>query len=52
MTDTAGNPQYYADKVINLPNANYGTSTGGVVTPTYTNSIKAIEQKIDKHLHG
>ena len=47
MTDTAGNPQYYADKVINLPNANYGTSTGGVVTPAYTNSIKAIEQKID-----
>ena len=40
MTDTSGNPQYYADKVLQLPNASFIGSTGGVVTPEYTNSIK------------
>jgi len=47
MSNSSGDSQYYADKVIDLPAANFGTKTGGTVTPAYTESIRAIERKID-----
>lgn len=49
MTDTSGNPQYYADKYISLPVANLGADTGGVVDRNYNAAIRSIEQKIDNY---
>lgn len=46
MTDTSGKAQYYADKAINLPLANYAQGTSGTVDKNYTNSIKAISQEL------
>ena len=46
MTDNNGNPQYYASKVIDIPKADWGTDTPGLVTKNYTRSIKAINDKI------
>lgn len=37
---------HYEDKILNLPSANYGSGTGGVVTKSYTNSIHEIDRKI------
>lgn len=47
MTDGEGNPQYYASKVIDIPAADWGTNTPGMVTKYYTQSIKAINDKIN-----
>lgn len=46
MEDTQGNPLYYKDKVLNIPSADYGLGTGGVVSKSYTNVIKSIDDKI------
>lgn len=46
MVDGDGNPQYYASKVIDVPNADWGQNTPGMVTKAYTKSIKDINNKI------
>lgn len=46
MSATDGTPQYYADKLIELPVAKYGTNVGGTVDKNFISSIKAIDQKI------
>ena len=46
MTDGDGNPQYYASKVLNIPKADWGMNTPGMVSKSYTQSIKAINNKI------
>lgn len=47
MKDTAGNNQYYADKIIDLPLANYSEGTAGTVDRNYTNNIKAVAEKLN-----
>ena len=47
MTDTNGTRQYYQEKVLDLPLANYAAGTSGTVDRTYTNSIKAISEKLN-----
>lgn len=37
---------HYDDKLIPLPSANYGLGTGGVVTKSYTDIIRNIDNKI------
>lgn len=46
MTDTSGNPQYYADKTINLPLADFAMGTSGTVDKKYTNHVKAVSQAL------
>lgn len=46
MTDAQGNPQYYAPKIISIPNADWGMGTPGMVTKAYTESVKAINNKM------
>lgn len=41
MTDGEGRPQYYAPAYINLPKADWGTNTPGMVTASYTQAVKA-----------
>ena len=55
MTDDEGNPEYYAPKLMQLPVADYSTSTPGVVNKAYTDQIKSISAKVDDFrstLHG
>lgn len=40
IKDTHGKKLFYADKSIQLPKADYASSTPGTVTSTYTNSLK------------
>ena len=47
MTNTAGQPQYYASKQYNLPLASYSAETPGTVDKNYTRSIKAIQESIN-----
>lgn len=42
-----GNPQYYQNRVLQVPSANYSTGTPGVVSTEYTNHIKELAQKVD-----
>lgn len=51
MTDTQGHAQYYADKTIRLPAADFNSSSAGTVTPTYTSHIKNISAKLDNFYH-
>lgn len=46
MTDTSGNPQYYADKTINLPLADFAMGTAGTVDKNYTNHVKEVSQAL------
>lgn len=46
MEDTSGNPLYYKDKILEIPSANYALGTGGTVTKAYTDSINAIDLKV------
>lgn len=46
MVDGQGNREYYEDKKLALPVANYGSNASGTVDANYTKSIKAIDQKI------
>ena len=43
---TDGNQRHYEDKILNLPSANYGLCTGGVVTKAYTSAVRDIDNKI------
>lgn len=47
MVNTGGQSVYYQDKLIALPNASFSDSTGGVVSPEYTNRIKSLRDKVD-----
>ncbi len=47
MTDTSGKSQYYEDKMIELPLANFSAGTAGTVDKNYTNHIKDIIQKFN-----
>lgn len=42
-----GHPEYYAPRLIELPVANYGTSTPGVISPEYTQQIKHIADQVN-----
>ena len=46
MTDTNGNKQYYKDKTLELPLADYSAGTAGTVNKAYTNHIKDIQEQI------
>lgn len=46
MLDTSGKTQYYANRVIDLPLADYSKGTAGTVDKKYTNRIKEISQKL------
>ena len=48
MHDDNGTPLYYKEKYLQLPIANFGDDTSGIVTGVYTKSVKAIEQKINQ----
>ena len=48
MTDTQGQPEYYGDKVLSLPIANYATGTGGVIDKTYTDNVKQVVEKLQR----
>lgn len=45
MTTTSGDNEYYQDKLLELPLANYGQNTSGTVDETYTKNIKKISEK-------
>lgn len=47
MTTDQGDPEYYAPKVISMPQAEYSTCTPGVVTPSYTRKIQDIANKVN-----
>lgn len=47
MKDGEGRPQYYATKVIDIPAADWGKNTPGMVTKAYTKSIKEINTKMN-----
>lgn len=48
MVDGAGNPQYYESKAINVPKADYATGAPGMVTKEYTDSVKAVNNRINE----
>lgn len=47
MTDTSGKAQYYEDKHIKLPLANFSAGTSGTVDKNYTDHVKDIIQKFN-----
>lgn len=51
MTDSYGTKQYFDDKVLKLPKANYGLNTGGTVDKIYTQNIKRLAQRIEEYYH-
>lgn len=46
MTTTDGRAQYFKDRVVNLPLANYSAGTPGTVDKEYTNHIKQVAKQI------
>lgn len=48
MVDENGNREYYEDKKLALPIANYGNNASGTVDANYTKSVKAIDAKINQ----
>ena len=48
MVDGAGNPLYYKAKAINVPKADYATGAPGMVTKEYTDSVKAVNNRINE----
>ena len=48
MVDAQNRPEYYQPRLIPVPTANYGAGTPGVVSKSYTNSIKAIADKVQQ----
>ena len=47
MTDTSGKYQHYADKIYDLPLANYSSGTPGTVDKNYTNHIKNVQEQLN-----
>lgn len=48
MTTDDGIPEYYEAKLIQIPNADYGKGTAGVVNKSYTSNIKEIARKVNE----
>lgn len=48
MTDSSGNFQYYASKVLDLPRADYHLGTPGTVDKNYTKQIKQVAERISE----
>lgn len=46
MVDTQGRPQYFKDKILEFPVADYDANTAGTVTPEYTKNIKTLAGKL------
>lgn len=51
MTDGEGRPQYYAPRLVDLPVAEWGSNSPGLVSPSYTQSVKEISNKINDLMH-
>lgn len=48
LVNTSGEQQYFLDKILNLPTANYDKGTGGVVDKNYTKNVKRVMEKINQ----
>lgn len=48
ITNTQGQQEYYQDKVLDLPLADYEAGTSGTVDRNYTNHIKAVSERINE----
>ena len=48
MVDHNGNTEYYASRMIQVPNADYATNTPGIVDKKYTAHIKEIYEKVQE----
>lgn len=46
MIDGQGNPQYFKDRVLDFPVADYSANTPGAVTANYTKNIKNLASKL------
>lgn len=46
MKDTDGNPQYFREKDLSLPIANFSAGTSGTVSKEYTNKVKSVLSQI------
>jgi len=49
MVSQTGQPQYYPDRHIQFPKADYSRGTGGAVTRDYTRQIKLIQQEVQRY---
>ena len=48
MTDNTGNREYYADRTLKLPVADYNSNTSGTVNAAYTEHIKSISKRLNE----
>lgn len=51
MWNAAGKEEFYTPRILHLPQADYATGTAGTVSSSYTNCIKAINEKINNFYH-
>ena len=51
MKNAEGKAEYYNPRILHLPQADFVTGTAGTVSSSYTNSIKAINEKINNFYH-
>lgn len=51
ITDTAGKPQYYKSRSIEIPLADYILGTPGTINKEYTNHVKNVVNKINEFYH-
>lgn len=47
MKDGEGHNEYYASRILDVPAANYGSGTAGVVTAQYTQHIKDLYNEVN-----
>lgn len=55
MTTEDDQPEYYESRIMELPQADYGSNTPGIVNKSYTKQIKRLSEEIDEFrttLHG
>lgn len=52
MIDQQGNPQYYQSRVMELPIADYYSSSVGFVNSSYTNVIKELAAQVDEFMYN
>lgn len=48
MTDSSGNPQFYAPRILDIPLADYSLGTSGTVDKKYTDHIKHVAERINE----
>lgn len=48
METAEGDPEYYAPRFIQLPTADYGANTPGIVNKEYTKQIKLISNQVEE----